>query len=320
MWKTVLRRVLFMIPQLFILSILIFALAKLMPGDPFTGLITPDTDPKTIEALREAAGLNDSILVQYGRWITNAFKGDFGVSYTHKIAVSSIIGQRAGNTVFLSLFTIIMTYVIALPVGLLAGRYQNSIFDKIVVIYNYISYAVPTFVLGLVILFLFGYQLQWFPTSGSVDVGVTSGTFAYFMNKLYHLILPGLTGAILGTATTIQYLRNEVIDAKQQDFVKTARSKGVPVSKVYSRHIFRNSMLPITSNIGMELVALISGSIFIETIFAYPGIGQLFIQSIGSRDYSVITALVMLFGVITLIGTLVSDILMSVVDPRIRLD
>lgn len=320
MWKVVLRRILLMIPQLFILSLLVFALAKLMPGDPFTGLITPTTDPATIEALREKAGLNDPWIMQYFRWMGNALQGDFGKSYVFKVSVSSLIGERAINTLLLSFVTIILTYGIALPLGTLAGRYQNSIFDKIVVVYNYVSYAIPSFVFALIMLFFFGYKLAWFPSSGSVDVTVEAGTIGYFISKLYHIILPAITGAILGTATAIQYLRNEVIDAKTQDYVKTARSKGVPVNKVYSKHIFRNSMLPITSNIGLELAALIGGSVFIETIFAYPGMGELFISSISARDYSVITALIILFGIFTLLGTLVSDILMSVVDPRIRIE
>lgn len=320
MWKTILRRVLLMIPQIFILSIIVFVIAQAMPGDPFTGLITPETDPAVIENLREQAGLNDPIIVQYVRWLGNAVQGDFGQSYTYKIQVSSLIGQRAGNTILLSLLSFILTYLIAIPLGMFAGRYNNSILDKLVIVYNYVSFAIPTFVLALLMLWFFGYTLSWFPTSGSVEVTLTAGTWDYYLNRAYHLVLPAITYAILGTTTIIQYLRSEVIDAKTQDYVKTARSKGVPEKVVYSRHIFRNSALPIASTMGYQITFLIGGSVFIEQIFAFPGMGQLFISSLNSRDYSVIVALTLLFGMATLVGTLLSDIIMTIVDPRIRID
>lgn len=320
MWKTIFRRVLLMLPQILILSILVFAVARLMPGDPFTGLITQETDPSTIEALRERAGLNEPIIVQYFNWLKNAFQGDFGMSYTYKVPVSTLIGGRAVNTIFLSLLTLIFTYLIAIPLGILSGRHNNSSFDKGVVLYNFISYAIPTFVLALLMVWLFGYELQWFPTNGSVSTGLDAGTPAYYWDRFYHMLLPAITYALLGTTGIIQYLRSEIIDAKQQDYVKTARSKGVPENVVYNRHIFRNSLLPVASTFGYEITGLIGGSVFIEQIFAYPGMGQLFIQSINSRDYSVITALVLIFGISTILGTLLSDIIMTIVDPRIRID
>ena len=320
MWKTVLRRILAMIPQLFILSIIIFLLAKSMPGDPFTGLITPQTDPAVLEELRRKAGLYDPIHVQYIRWIKNAFQGDFGLSYAYKIPVKTLIGQRAANTFVLSLLSTVLTYCIAIPLGVLAGRYQNSKLDKMVILYNYISYAIPTFVLSLMMLWLFGYTLNWFPKTGSVTIGLNPGTFKYYFDKLYHLILPSTTYALLATVGIIQYLRNEVIDAKSLDYVKTARSKGVPEKKVYSKHIFRNSLLPIAAFFGYTITGVLSGSVFIELIFSYPGMGNLFINSISTRDYSVVTALILLFGFLTLLGSLLSDIIMSIVDPRIRIE
>ncbi len=291
-----------------------------MPGDPFTGLITPETDPSRIEELRIKAGFYDPWYVQYYHWITNAFQGDFGRSYTYKIAVSTLIGERGLNTFWLSLLSAIFVYLIAIPLGVLAGRYQESFLDKSITLYSFISYAIPTFVLSLIFVYIFGYRLMWFPTSGTVDVGLESGTMEYYWNKIHHLLLPAITYAILGTTAIIQYLRSEIIDAKTQDYVKTARSKGIPMRKVYTRHIFRNSLLPIAAFLGFTITGLLGGSIFIETIFGFPGMGQLFINSIMSRDYSVITALVMLYGFLTLLGSLLSDIIMSIVDPRIRID
>ena len=158
------------------------------------------------------------------------------------------------------------------------------------------------------------------PNRGSVDIKYDTGSLGYLWSKIYHILLPAITFAVLGTTGVIQYLRTEVIDAKSQDYVRTARSKGIPINKVYSKHIFRNSLLPVAAFLGFTITGLLGGSIFIETIFGYPGMGQLFIQSITGRDYSVITALVMLYGFLTLLGSLLSDIIMSIVDPRIRID
>lgn len=320
MWKTVVRRFLIMIPQLFVLSLLIFILAKLMPGDPFTGLITPDTDPNRIEELRELAGLNDPWYIQYMHWIANIFQGDFGDSYTFKVSVASLIGDRGMNTLWLSLVSVMLTYLIAIPLGVIAGRYQNTLRDKSIVLYSFISYAIPTFVLALIFLYIFGYQLQWFPTSGTVDVSHDKGSMGYFWSKVYHLILPAVTYAVLATTGIIQYLRSEIIDSQTQDYVKTARSKGIPMKKVYTRHIFRNSLLPIAAFLGFSITGILGGSVFIETIFGFPGMGQLFIQSISARDYSVITTLIMLYGFLALLGSLLSDIILSIVDPRIRIE
>ena len=318
MWKTILRRVLLMLPQIFILSVLAFLIAKMMPGDPFTGLITPETDPNTIEALRVKSGFYDPLPVQYWNWISKAFRGDFGQSYTYKYEVTKLIGERIGNTVWLSLLTLILTYLIALPLGMIAGRFQNSWADKAIVVYTFITYSIPVFVFALILLWLFGYTLGWFPTRGSVDSDVVAGTLAYYVNKFHHMILPAFTMALLSTTGTIQYLRTGVIDAKSQDYVRTARAKGVPENVVFNRHIFRNSILPIAAFLGYEFTGLIGGSVFIENIFSYPGMGNLFVTSITGRDYSVILALLLLFGTATLLGTLLSDIIMSIVDPRVR--
>ncbi|MGO4961504.1 oligopeptide ABC transporter permease [Jeotgalibaca porci] len=320
MWKTILRRILVMIPQILILSLLVFLMAQIMPGDPFTGLITPDMDPATIEKLREAAGLNNPWYVQYWDWITNAIQGDFGKSYTYKIPVAELIGQRVGNTIWLSIVSLIFTYLIALPLGMYAGRRNGSWGDKAISFYNYVSFAIPTFVFALLLIWIFGFTLGWFPTRGTVGSGLEKGTLEYIWSRFYHLILPALSYALLATTSTIQYLRTGVIDAKQEDYVKTARAKGVPEKVVYNKHIFRNSILPIASFLGYDITGLIGGSIFIERIFSFPGMGRLFIDSLGARDYSVITALILLFGLTALFGTLLSDIIMSIVDPRIRIE
>ncbi|PGD03091.1 peptide ABC transporter permease [Bacillus wiedmannii] len=321
MWKFILRRFLVMIPQLFVLSVLVFLLAKAMPGDALTGrAMNPKADPKVIEEQREKLGLNDPVPTQYVRWIKNAVQGDFGISYAHKMKVTELIGERLGNTISLALVILILTYLIAIPLGVISGRWNDTWADRLITIYNYLGFATPLFIFALVMLFLFGFKFAIFPTGGSVDPQVATGTFAYYLSKLNHMLLPALSGALIATVGTVQYLRSEIIDTKHKDFVRTVRAKGVPESKIYSRHILRNSFLPIAAFLGYEITGLVGGAIFLESIFSYPGIGQLFIQSISQRDFSVITALVMFTGFATLLGTLLSDIILSIVDPRIRID
>lgn len=318
MWKVILRRMLLMIPQLFILSLLVFILAKFMPGDPFTGLIGPNMDPEVIERLREEAGLNDPWHIQYFRWIRNIFRGDLGKSFTYKVPIAGLVKERIGNTFWLSLLCLITMYSFALPLGILSGRYNDSKFDKAVIFYNFITYAFPGFIFYLIMILVFSYILGWFPSSGSVDAGVTG--FAYVISRLRHMILPALCYGFIATTGIVQYLRNEIIDAKSMDYVRTARSKGVPINKVYSKHIFRNSLLPIAAFVGFQITNLIAGSVFMERIFSYPGMGGLFMESIIGRDYSVLNVLILLFGFMTLLGGLLSDIIMSIVDPRIRIE
>jgi len=321
MWKFIIRRTLIMIPQLFILSILIFILAKGMPGDALTGrAANPKADPKQTEAIREKMGLNDPAYVQYVRWMKNALHGDFGISYTQQIPVKDVIGEKIGNTVLLSFSILLVTYILAIPLGVISGRWNDTWADRLVTGYNYLGFATPLFIFAIVMLFIFGFYLNLFPTGGSIDPTIDNGTFAYYISKINHLVLPTLSGALISTVGISQYLRSEIIDTKVKDFVRTAKSKGVPEARIYSRHILRNSFLPIAAFLGYELTNLISGSVFLESIFSYPGLGQLFIKSIMQRDYSVVTALIMMTSLATLIGTLLSDIILSIVDPRIRIE
>ncbi|MCH4824807.1 oligopeptide ABC transporter permease [Planococcus halocryophilus] len=319
MWKLIVRRTLITIPQIIVLSLLVFILAQAMPGDALTGLIDPSIDPATIEAMRERLGLNNPWYVQYIDWIKGVMQGDFGQSFRFKMPVSDLIGARMINTLWLSLATLILTYLIAIPLGIISGRFNDTWLDRVITGYTYIGFAAPLFIFALVMLFIFGFQLGWFPTSGSVTPGTTPGTLEYFISKVNHLLLPALSMALITTVSTVQYLRSEIIDTKQKDFIVTARAKGASESRVYNRHVLRNSLLPIAAFFGYEITGLIGGTIFIENIFGYPGMGELFLSSISLRDYSVMTALVLLFGLAAIIGALLSDIILSLVDPRIRI-
>lgn len=319
MWKTIFRRILLMIPQLLVLSILVFALGSLMPGDALTGLIDPSISPEQIEAMREQLGLNQPVHIQYWNWLKGVLQGDFGRSFQHQQPVISIIGQRIVPTLWLSLYSSILTYVIAITLGIISGRYEGSWADKLINLYTFIAYSIPSFVLGLLLLWLFGYKLGWFPTRGTIASGVQPGTFAAAMSRIKHMTLPAITMALLSTTGIILYLRSGIVDAKVQDYVRTARAKGVPESVIYNKHITRNSFLPVASGMGYVITGLISGSVITETIFTYQGMGLLFINSITGRDYTVMIALTLLFGTMTLLGTLLSDIIMVIVDPRIRI-
>lgn len=319
MWKTILKRILIMIPEIIILSLLVFLLAQYMPGDPFTGTITPQTSQAQLHHLMAKAGLYDPWYVQYWHWIVRIFHGNLGMSYQFKTPVASLIGERAMNTLWLSLLSVIISYAIAIPLGIWAGRYENTKIDKSIQLYNFITYAIPAFVFYLLGVYLFGYKMHLFPTSGSVSVNVSNG-FQYVMSRLDHMILPATLMALISTTTTVQYLRSEIIDNTNMDYVRTARAKGVSEKAIFNKHIFRNSLLPVAAFMGYSITGLLGGSIFVETIFSYPGMGLLFVNSITSRDYSVITALVLLFGILNLLGSLLSDIILSIVDPRVRIE
>lgn len=319
MWKFIVRRILIMIPQLFLLSVIIFILAKMMPGDALTGMIDPNVDPKQMAALAEQMGLNRPWPEQYVDWIKNAFQGDLGKSFRFKMDVSELIGQRLANTFWLSVVTLIFTYALAIPLGITSGRFNDSWADRMITGYTYVGFAAPLFITALLMLWAFGYNLGWFPTQGSVAPGLTPGSFEYILSKLNHLLLPALSMSIIGTVGTVQYLRSEIIDTKQKDFIVTARAKGASEQRVYNRHILRNSLLPIAAFFGYEITGLIGGTIFVENIFSYPGMGKLFLESIVNRDYSVVTSVTLLFGIASILGALISDIILSIVDPRIRI-
>ena len=317
MWKTILKRVLIMIPQLILLSMIVFILAKMMPGDPFTGLINPNSSQATINHLKHVYGLDDPVPVQYLRWVKNLLHGDFGQSYIQHVSVSSLIADRAQNTFWLSLLSTLLLYGIAIPMGIAAGNHEGEWQDRAISIFNYVTYAIPGFVFYLLGLWLFGFTLGWFPISGTVSANA-SGFWGVFWSRLDHMILPAILYAIIATTGTVQYLRTGIIDNKVEDYVKTARSKGVPEKVVFNKHILRNSFLPIAAFLGNTITGLLGGSMIIETVFSFPGMGKLFLDSIAQRDYTTLTALIMIYGTLTLLGNLLSDIIMSLVDPRIR--
>ncbi|QQZ08220.1 oligopeptide ABC transporter permease [Heyndrickxia vini] len=321
MLKYSLRRILGMIPMLLLISIVVFTLAKLMPGDSFSGEIDPNnTDPKYIEAMREKLGYNDPIYVQYYHWISDFAQGEFGKSSRYKMPVSDVIGERLPNTIFLGLTSLLITYILAFFMGSYAGRKPHTLGDNIIGGANYLGLSIPSFVAAVFAIYFFSFQLNIFPSNGSVDITVTEGTFEYWLSRIHHVVLPALILGLLSTASYTQFLRNDIIENSRKDFVRTARAKGTKDSKIYNVHILRNSIIPLVTFLGFDIAALVGGAIITESIFTYPGIGQLFIDSVSNRDYPILMTLTMMFSFLTLFGNLIADILYGVVDPRIRLD
>ena len=331
MWKTIVRRLLIMIPQLLVLSVLIFFLAHLMPGDALRGRVTPDMPPGMLQELREFHGLNDPWYVQYIRWMRAlVFERDFGSSLSHNRPVVDVVGDRLRNTVRLSALTTLFTYMLAIPLGILAGRKNGKTVDKVIMLYTFIALSMPTVVLAIINLLLFGFghdfnifgftlNMGIFPQTGSVCPQAVHGTMGFHLSRLHHLVLPAFTLASISTVGIIYFLRSEIIDYEGSDFVTTARAKGVPEKDLYTGHILRNAFLPVAGGMGSIIAGLFAGSIFIEMIFSYPGMGNLFLTSITGRDFPVVNMLVMFFAVLSVVSMLVSDIILTIVDPRIRI-
>lgn len=321
MLQYTIRRLIGMIPIIFLISVVVFTLAKLMPGDALSGMIDPlKTDPKYIEEMREKMGLNDPLHIQYLRWVKGIItEGNFGNSFIHKQPVMELIGDRLPNTIILGVSSLLITYIFAFLMGRYSGRYAYSKGDYFISTFNYFALAIPSFVAALVAIYVFSITLGWVPASGSVGSGVEPGTLDYYLSKMKHTILPALVLGSMATASYTQFLRNDMIESSRKDYVRTARAKGTKESTIYNKHILRNSIIPIVTLLGFDIAAIFGGAIITETIFTYPGIGNLFVESVNARDYSVMMAIALMLTVITLIGNLIADLLYGLVDPRIRL-
>lgn len=321
MYKYIFRRVLVFIPMLIALTIMVFALAQAAPGDPFSGrILDPNIDPAVYEEQRDALGLNDPLPLQYLRWVGNAVQGNFGESiYYNGRAVSELIEQRFMNTVYLGLLALFITLVVSIPFGIYSARHPYSLLDYAATGFNFLGLAIPNFFFGLVAIYLFAITLGWLPAQGTVTSNDLTG-FAEVIDRIRHMILPALTLGLAGTATYLRYMRSEVLDVLGSDYIRTAKAKGMSESSVLYKHTLRNALIPIITLMGFEFGSLVGGAIITEQVFNFPGLGSLFLQSVLNRDYPIIMAVALLFGVFILIGNLLADIFYSIVDPRIRYD
>ncbi|MGM8212166.1 ABC transporter permease [Virgibacillus sp. W0430] len=321
MYKYIIRRIILFIPMLLALSIVVFGLAKAAPGDPFTGkILDPNVEPEVYEQQREELGFNDPIPIQYLNWAASYLKGDFGESIVFNgRSVQSLIVERFSNTLYLGMFALFITLIVAIPIGIFSARNPYSFLDYTATTFGFMGLAIPNFFFGLVVIYLFSINLGWFPAQGTVSSTDVSGLKEIF-DRIHHLILPGITLGLAGTATYMRYMRSEVLDVLESDYIRTAKAKGMTEKSVLYKHTLRNALIPIITLMGFELGAVLGGAIITEQVFNFPGIGSLFIGSVVNRDYPVVMAISLFLGIAILVGNLLADIFYSIVDPRIRYD
>ena len=306
------RRLLQSIPVLLMASIIVFLMIHMIPGDPAYVVLGADAQPKEIAALRSEMGLDKPLIVQYGIWMGHVLTGDLGVSYINKFPVLDLIIIKGQATVELALGSMLVAIIIAVPVGILSALKRGSIFDRLITGFVSLSYAIPTFWLGILLVIVFALQLKWLPPSGRVEPSRNLGMFF----KL--LILPSLTLGIPTSAVLARFLKASLLEVMNQDYVRTARSKGLKERQVVSRHALRNAMIPVVTVFGLQLGTFLGGAVVTESIFDYPGIGRMMLYAIQTRDYTIVQGTVLLVVVIFIIINLLVDITYGFLDPRIR--
>jgi peptide/nickel transport system permease protein len=300
----------------FTISALIFFASRLSPIDPINAMVPPDmaSDSANLEQLREELGLNDHILLQYFTWLKNIATGEFGYSLQSGQKISEILALRMPATLELVLSALILSTLLALTLGLFAGAKKGGIADKLSRVLGVIGIAIPDFFIGLVLLNIFAFRVEWLPTGNRVAPGQVT-----LWDRLPNLILPVATLTIAMLAVLIRYTRNSVLDTLNRDFVKTARSKGVPEWRVLYSHVFRNSLGPVMVLLAFRLPLLVGGSILVETVFQWPGIGTTIIAAVTASDYPVIMVVSMIIAMVILIASFLVDVIKSILDPRVRL-
>jgi len=310
----VFRRVLMTIPVLFLTSIISFSIIHLAPGNPIDAILgTSGSLTEEARAVLETKyHLDKSVVEQYAIWLGNVFHGDFGVSISQHQSVAELIGERFPRTLLLTLVSICVSALLAFGLGTLAGSKPRSWIDYTATTIALFGISVPPFVAGLAFILVFSVQLHALPSMGYVSF------FDNPLSAIYHLILPTLTLSLLITGILIRFVRAEVLDQMQQDYVRTARSKGIAESMVLGKHALRNAALPAITVLGLYFARYLAGTIVVEQIFTWPGIGQLAYQATISRDYPLLQGCIVLFGALYVVINLVVDLLYMFIDPRVH--
>lgn len=312
MLKYILKKLLQMIPMLLLISFLVFGALQLTGIDPISYIATPDmaANQENLDLLRERLGLNKPFLIRYINWIGNILKGEFGYSIANGTSIANILAQRLPATIELAFVALLLSSVVGITIGILSAIYQNSIIDYVGRFMAVLGQAIPQFFFGICIIQIFSIKLGWLPSSGR---------YSTYATPLQHFILPALTMTLAMTSVLMRYSRNNMLGVLNSDYVKTARMKGLSESKVYVKHAFRNAVRPVLVILCFRLPMLISGSVVIESVFAWPGIGTVITDAVVAGDYPVVMVTTLMVAASILVASFLVDVLAAALDPRVRL-
>ncbi|TJX67585.1 ABC transporter permease [Soehngenia saccharolytica] len=327
MVKYVGKRIMYMILVFLIMSIVLFFLYNLIPGDParaelepIKNKITPEEYQYRYQLARQRLGLDDPMPVRYAKWMNGVLHGDLGMSSIYKAPVNQVIVNPMKITVFINIFSIIITLAITIPLGIFTAVKKNSIFDKSVQVLTIIGYSIPIFIIALLFIYLFAVKLGWFPVSGLNTPNFSGTAWEEFKDTMYHLALPlgVMTVGSLGGLT--RYIRAAMIDSLSMDYIRTARAKGLKERVVIFSHAWRNALLPIITLLISWLMSVFAGSLVVERMFNLKGMGDFYISALVNQDYNVALAIQLFYIILALLGNLLSDLSYGIVDPRVRVN
>lgn len=316
--KYVLRRILQSIPIILAITFIVFVLINAAPGDPLARLEDPSITKEDLMNKLEKMGMNDPLIVRYGRWLKNlVLKGHLGYSMdSARRPVTEMILERLPATLFLSVGSLLFSFIFAIPIGIISATKQYSKFDYGVTIIAFLGISMPSFYLALLMLYSFSLKIPIFPSGGFYS---PDGNNGFFM-LLYRSILPMFCLGFGGLASLTRYMRSSMLEVIREDYIRTARAKGLAEKVVVYKHAFRNALIPVITILGLSLPGLMSGSVLIERIFSWPGMGKMYVQAIFSRNYTLIMGYMFIYAVLVYLGNLIADISYALADPRIRYD
>lgn len=312
MKRFIAKRIISVIPVLIIVSIVIFSLIHLVPGDPATAMLGDLATEEDIAALRIRMGLDKPLIEQYFIWIGNIFHGDFGMSVVNNETVGSLIISHIRPTISLAIYALVIAAVIAIPLGMIASRKKGSAVDHVVSVISLAGISLPSFLLGLFLMLLFSVKFRIFPVSGYKEI--SEG----FLEHIRSLTLSAIALGFMNAALMMRMTRASMLEVLGSDYIKMAKAKGVKEFSLLAKHAFKNTLVTLITIFGQSIVQALSGAAVVESLFAVPGLGQLMVNSIGRRDYYVIQAIVLLIAVINVVINMIIDILYGFVDPRVR--
>lgn len=317
MGQFLLRRILISIPVLLGITIAMYIIVNLAPGDPVTALMNPEQmanmGPEWVEHQREALGLNDPMPVRYVKWLKETATGNLGYSFVDRLPVSEKIGERIWPTVKLMLVVLVISVLIGVPLGIISALKQYSFIDYLLTIMGFLTVSIPSFFLALILIYVFSLKLDWLPASGMYTVGQPRA----FTDSLEHMILPATALGLSQAAPIIRYTRASLLETIKQDYVTVARAKGLGETHVVM-HALRNALIPIITIIALNVPMLLGGTVIIEQVFSWPGMGSLAIASVQGRDYNVLMGINLIAAIMILLSNLLADVIYALVDPRIK--